>query len=154
MDAVTYPHTKISQFVDEQFIPIRVGHDAQPISTEFNVHWTPTLIVLDIHGKEHYRSLGFVPVKEFIPTFSLGIAKLYFDAAAYDKAIAILDTILSKYPESTVAPESVYFRGVSFFESTHEVKWLKEIYQRISKEYPNSEWVYRSSPYRLLKVEP
>jgi hypothetical protein len=153
MDAVTYPNAKVSSFIYEYFIPIRVDHNAVPLSTDYNVHWTPTLIVLDVEGKEHYRSLGFLPSIEFIPALMLGIARLYFDSETYTTAIAMLDKVLSHFPKSTVAPEAVYYHGVSTYKSTHEAKWLKAIYQRISIEYPNSEWEYRSSPYRLLKLE-
>lgn len=153
MDAVTYPNPKVSSFLYEYFIPIRVQHNAEPISTDYNTHWTPTLIVLDVNGKEHYRSLGFLPSKEFNPTFMLGTAILYFDSDNYATTIATLDKLLTTYPNSIVAPEAVYYHGVCSYKSTHEAKWLKSAYQRILKEYPNSEWVYRSSPYRLLKIK-
>ena len=28
---------------------------------EFNISWTPTLLVLDATGREHHRVVGFVP---------------------------------------------------------------------------------------------
>jgi len=79
MDAVTYPNDGVIEFIQKHMIPLRVAFDAKPLSIDFNIKWTPTLIILDADRKEHQRTVGFLPPEELIPSLMLGIAKSHFD---------------------------------------------------------------------------
>jgi hypothetical protein len=150
MDAVTYPNEKVIEFVNKNLVGLRVPFDSQPLAKDFNVKWTPTLVVTDWDGKEHNRTVGFLPPEELIPSLLLGVAKCSFDADQFDQAIPLLDALLTDYPWSSAAPEAVFLRGVSGFKSSHDPKPLKEAFERLRVEYPASEWVKRASPYGLL----
>jgi hypothetical protein len=150
MDAVTYPDARVIDFVNTNLVAIRVKSDSKPLADDFNIKWTPTFIVLDPSGKEHNRTVGFMPPEEFIPSLLLGFAKTRFDADQFPEAIKILDRLLSEYPKSGSAPEAVFLRGVAGFKTAHDGSMLKAAYERLEKEYPGSEWVKRAAPYQLL----
>ena len=150
MDAVTYPDTKVTDFVMEAIIPLRIPADSEPLATDFTLRWTPTLIILDTNGKEHSRTVGFVAPEEFIPTILLGIAKTYYELRLFDQAIGGLEKIINTYPQSFAAPEAIYYRAVCGVKTVHDIGGLKRAYERLAKEYPQSEWVKRALPYRLL----
>ncbi len=150
MDTVTYPDENVADFINAHMIPIRVKSDSLPLSKDFNVTWTPTLVTLDQNGKEHHRTVGFLPPQELIPSLLLGIAKIYFDASSYDKCLETLEKIISGYPKSKAAPEAIFLRGVAGYKSTHDPKPLKGAYEKLQKDYPGSEWADRAQPYRLL----
>ncbi len=150
MDAVTYPNPSVIEFVQKRMVPLRVSYNAQPLAKDFNIQWTPTLITLDFEGKEHHRTVGFLPPQELIPSLMLGIAKCHFDAERFEDAGAILYKLLAEYPQRDSAAEAIYLCGVSRYKKTHEAKALKEAYERLQKDYPTSEWTKRASPYRLL----
>lgn len=150
MDTVTYPNDKVIEFIQKNLIPLRVAFDAQPWSPEFNVKWTPALIILDAEGKEHQRTVGFLPPEELIPSLLLGVAKSYFDREKFSEALSALDKILTEYPKSDSAPEAIYLRGVCGYKSTHNPKPLKEAYEQLQTKYPSSGWTKRAYPYRLL----
>ena len=150
MGAVTYPNAKLGEFISKNLIPVQVKSDAQPIATDFNVKWTPTLITLDTEGKEHHRTVGFLPPEELIPSLLLGIAKCHFDRDRFAEALASLDKLLAEYSKSDSAPEAIFLRGVSRYKSTHDPKPLKEAYEKLQSEYPSSEWTKRAYPYRLI----
>ena len=150
MDAVTYPQGKVIEFVQKHFIPLRVAFDAQPLATDFQVKWTPTLIVLDAKGKEHHRSVGFLAPEELIPALMLGNAKTHFDQDQINEALAMLEKLLADYPRSDSTPEAIYLRGVCRYKSTHKAQPLKDAYEQLQAAYPSSEWAKRASPYRLL----
>jgi len=150
MDAVTYPDIKVIEFINQHIVPLRVPADSKPLSDEYTVKWTPTIITLDADGRAHHRTLGFLPPDELIPSLYLGIAKSCFDVDQIDKAIVYLDNLLTEYPKSDFAPEAVYLQGVCRYKSTHDAKPLKEAYEILGKRYPSSEWVKRAYPYRLL----
>lgn len=150
MDAVTYPDKTVVDFIEEHVVPMRVRYDEKPLSDDFNVKWTPTLVILDSDGNEHHRTTGFLPPEELSPMILLGKGKTYFDLGQFDAADGTLDRLLSKYPGSGSAPEAVYFRAVSRYKNTNQVEPLKEAYNILQAQYPNSEWTKRAAPYRLL----
>jgi tetratricopeptide (TPR) repeat protein len=150
MGAVTYPDERVVTFILENLIPLQVKSDAQPLATDFNVKWTPTLVTLDSDGKEHHRTVGFLPPEELVPSLLLGIAKCHFDRERYEEALKALSRLLESYPKSDAAPEAIFLRGVSLYKSTHNPKPLKEAYEKLQAEYPSSEWTKRAYPYRLI----
>lgn len=150
MDAVTYPDEKVTEFIQKNMIPLRVAFDAQPLATDFNIKWTPTLITLDAEGKEHHRTVGFLPPEELIPSLLLGMAKSCFDREQFSEALSALNKILSEYPKSDSAPEATYWQGVCGYKSTHQPGPLKEAYEHLRAKHPSSEWTKRAYPYRLL----
>jgi thioredoxin-related protein len=150
MDAVTYPNEKVAEFIDKNLIPVRVAFDSQPLSTDFKVHWTPTLVTVDAQGQEHHRTVGFLPPEELIPSLLLGMAKVHFDQDNFDAALSGFEKVLKEYPQSDAAPEAVYLRGVSRHKKTHNAAPLKEAYEELQKTFPSSEWAKRAAPYRLL----
>ncbi|HEY6837922.1 MAG TPA: outer membrane protein assembly factor BamD [Geobacteraceae bacterium] len=150
MDAVTYPNDKVSDFIMTRIVPLRVPADSQPLATEFKVTWTPTLVTLDYYGKEHHRTVGFLPPEQLIPSLLLGTAKADFDAEQFNDAILTIDRLLAEFPVSAAAPEAIYLRGVSRFKASHDPKPLKEAYEKLQAEYPGSEWTHRAQPYSLL----
>lgn len=149
MGAVTYPTNSVVEFIQKHLIPLQVLFN-DPLSAEFKVKWTPTLITLDADRKEHHRTVGFLPPEELIPSLLLGVAKCYFDQDRFGEAVAKLETLLADYPKSDAAPEAIYLRGVCRYKSTHEAKPLKEAYEMLQATYPSSEWAKRALPYRLL----
>ncbi len=150
MGAVTYPNEKVVEFITGHMVPVQVLYNTEPLASDFNVRWTPTVITLDEEGKEHHRTVGFLPPEEFIPSLMLGIAKTHFDRSNFQEAILMLDRLLKEYPKSDAAPEAIYIRGVSEYQSTHSPEPLKKVYERLKSEFPNSEWVKRAKPYSLL----
>ena len=150
MDAVTYPTKSVIEFIQKNMIPLRVPFNAKPLADDFNIKWTPTLITLDSHGKEHHRTVGFLPPEELVPSLMLGLAKIHFDQENFAQAIAILEQLAAQYSKSDAAPEAIYLLGVCKYKSTHQAKPLKEAYERLQASFPSSEWTKRAFPYRLL----
>lgn len=150
MGAVTFPKQEVIDYITTNVVPLRLPHDHKPLSEQFQVKWTPTLVTLDQDGKEHHRTVGFLPPEELIPSLLLGKAKTHFDLEQFEAALKTLETLLKDYPKSDSAPEAIFLKGVCGYKHTHQPKPLKEAYERLQKEYPNSEWTKRALPYRLL----
>jgi len=150
MGAVTFPDAKVIAFIKQNVIPIRLPHDHKPLAEQFQVKWTPALVTLDMEGKEHHRTVGFLSPEELIPSLLLGKAKIDFDHEDFGKALVTLEDLLKDYPKSGAAPEAIFLRGVCGYKSTHNPKALKEAYEKLAKDYPDSEWTKRAYPYRLI----
>lgn len=149
MGAVTYPDARVAEFVTSRMVPLQVPADS-PLSGDFKVKWTPTIVVLDFYGKEHHRTVGFFPPEEFVPNLLLGVGKIDFDIDQFNDAILNLDQLVAKFPKSDAAPEAIYLRGVARYKSSHNAAPLKEAYEKLKAQYPTSEWTKRAEPYGLL----
>lgn len=150
MDAVTFPDAAVSNFIEDKMVPLRVQVGASSLVTDFRVVWTPTILILDYQGKEHQRTIGYLPPDEIVASLLLGIAKTALDADLFNEAVLQLNTLLNGYPKSAAAPEAVYLRGVARYKSSHAASALKESYQQLQAQYPESEWTRRAEPFTLL----
>jgi thioredoxin-related protein len=107
MDTVTYPDPRTIEFVNRYMIAVRAyTNSLAPWATRFVIQYTPTVITLDGDGKEHHRTVGFLPPEEFIPSLMLGIGKADFDAKQFTKARAMLEWLLTEFPHSQAAAEA------------------------------------------------
>ena len=150
MDAVTYPENKVIEFIQKSFIPLQVAHDAKPLSADFNIKWTPTLITLGLDGKEHHRTVGFLDPDGFIANSLLGMGKYHFDNDRYPEALSFFENIIADYAQNNVVAEAIFLQGVSRYKNSGDPKPLKEAYESLSSNHPDSEWTQRAYPYRLL----
>ncbi|MFN3467598.1 MAG: hypothetical protein ACK4WF_07850, partial [Candidatus Brocadiales bacterium] len=60
MDTVTYPEARVTSLISQNFIPVKcnVGEN-KTLPQRFNIHWTPTLVMLDAQGTVHHSFTGF-----------------------------------------------------------------------------------------------
>jgi hypothetical protein len=151
MDAVAYPDAAVIQFIGENLVPIRLEATDPVMGPRFGIRWTPSLLILDAAGVEHYRTLGFYPPEDLIPSLLLGIGKARFNQPDRPAARELWDRLVSSYPTNSLAPEAVYLQGVAGYIETHDVSHLIGIYDRLAADYPDSPWLTRADPYRLLK---
>jgi hypothetical protein len=151
MDAVAYIDPAVITFINEKLIPVRMQSADPVLGPKFKVKWTPTLLVLDAEGTEHYRTLGFYPPQDLIPSLLLGMGKAKFNKPDRPAASGYFEHLLAEYPNNSLAPEAVYLNGVSQYIETHDVKNLTGIYDRLLAEYPDSPWLTRADPYKFLK---
>jgi thioredoxin-related protein len=150
MDAVTFPDIAVDNFISDRMVPLRAQAAHSTLAADFRIVWTPTLLVLDFYGKEHHRSLGFLPPEEIVASLLLGIGKTALENGQYNEAVLQLNTMLNGYPEAACAPEAVYLRAVSRYRSSHAASTLKDCYQQLLEQYPQSDWVKRAKPFTLL----
>ncbi|MDD3579627.1 MAG: hypothetical protein PHW74_01255 [Desulfobacca sp.] len=150
MDAVTYPQEAVISFIEANFIPVQIESSHQVLMDQFKVKWTPTLLVLDAEGGEHYRTVGFLAPEDFIPTFTVAKGRWHLDSEQYAEAISLFDQVIESYPNSDAAAEAVFFRGVSRYKKENDPQPLKEVYNVLTNKYSQSSWTKKAAPYRLI----
>jgi len=151
MDAVAYIDPAVAQFVNDTFVPVRIPAADPELGPRYKVKWTPTMLLLDADGNEQYRTLGFYPPEELIPSLLLGMGKVKFNVPDRPGACDCFGKINAEFPKSSLAPEAIYLNGVANYIETHNVNNLIGIYDRLEAEYPDSPWLIRADPYKLLK---
>jgi len=152
MGAVTYPTEGMGSFIDLNFIPVQVQVDNKALMEKYGVTWTPTILVLDADGKEHYRVVGYVPPEEFIPLFMVGKGRWYLDTEQFAAARATLEEMLGRCPHPRAAAEAIYFLAVSKYKMDHDPKPLRAAYEELKAKYPDSEWVRRAEPFNQISL--
>jgi len=147
---VTYPNEGVARFIDLNFIPVQIEISNQEMVQRYNVSWTPTILVLDADGKEHYRVVGFLQPDVFIATFEVGKGRYYLDQEQFAEARALFEEVIDRCPAPEVVPEAIFFRGVAAYKQTHDPKHLRAAYDTLTSKYSQTEWAKRAEPYKLI----
>jgi len=107
MDTVTYPNSRTVEFVKDWMIGLRVDVKSQrDLAMEFQIQYTPTVIILDGDRKEHHRSIGFHAPEDLVPELMAAAAKAQYENKRFRKALALSKKMLTDYPRSTWAAEA------------------------------------------------
>jgi tetratricopeptide (TPR) repeat protein len=152
MDAVTYPNPAVVDFVQNNMIPLRIQSDNEAVALKFKIKWTPTLIILDKDGNEHYRTIGFLRPEALVSSLMLGIGRMRLDKGEYQGAISNFDKLIATSSKNDFIAEAIYFRGVARYKLTNDFKSMKEAYDKLSEDYPDSEWTEKAYPYKGLDI--
>jgi hypothetical protein len=111
----------------------------------FDAVWTPTVLVLDSDGTERVRIGGYLPKIEFRAHLEMGLARVAFMRKQWADAERRYTQVVERYPDSKVAPEAIYWRGVSRYKATSDHTVLGEVPGQIKEKYPDSVWVLKAS---------
>ena len=150
MGAVVYPNENVARFVDLNFIPVQIPFTNAKLMEKYVVKWTPTILVVDADGREHYRMVGFATPEDFIANFMVGKGRWYMGEEQWTEAEAMFDEAISNYPESDAAAEALFFRGVSQYKRTHDPKFLRASYEELTAKFPRNMWTKQADHYRLI----
>ena len=130
--------------MSDRFVPLRLDLYAdRAVVRPLNVIWTPTLLVADRRGTVHYRSLNYLPPADFLDMLDIGEANARLRWAEYDRAIELLAAVPARHPSGPLAPEAIYWQGISVYLKTHSNDAMYAVWQEILDRYPDSIWARR-----------
>ena len=104
-------------------------------------------MILDSEGKERWRLEGYLPHDEFRTNLEMALGRLAMMRKDFADAERRFASILERYPASKFAPEAVYWRGVSRYQSTHDHAALSDVAKTFSEKYQDSIWALKSQPW-------
>ena len=148
-----YPDERVVRLVTSEFLPIRV-HVRDPgglyarLSERLNVHWTPTVLIVDQAGVERHRIEGFLPLDDFLAHLKLGLAKTALQRGAFEDAERRFREVVAEHPDSEPAPEALYWAGVAAYKGKNDAKALAETAQAFATRYTDSVWAKKASVWR------
>jgi len=136
----------VSALINERFIPVKIHVKENPSAFErFGAQWTPTVIIADPDGTERYRSEGYLPPEDFLAQLALGLAKSHFARGEWTEAEQRFRGVLERHPDSDVAPEALYWAGVSRYKGTGDASALQETARAFQSRYRDSSWAKKAS---------
>ncbi len=145
MDTVTYPDSRVAQFIASRFIPARVVVKQDPrLVEEYFVSWTPNVVIADEQGKIHYRVEGYLPPEEFMARLSLGIGKYWLHRKQFAQAKERFDEVALRHAGTGAGAEALYWMGVAQYKQSHDPAQLRPSWQKLAQEQPHSEWTQRT----------
>jgi hypothetical protein len=119
---------------------------------QYRIAWTPTIALLDMEGREHYRFTGFFTPPEMSARILLDGTKSALFLERYDIAKGHLDAIFADYQGTFAMPEAIYYSGVLHYLSMDDQKSLRKGLDRLRKEFPTSEWTMKAKPYESFDL--
>ena len=148
-----YPDPRVVDFIDDHFVPVRFHvkdqhDDFKRFGAHYGAQWTPTVLILDEEGNEHYRIEGSLPADDFMSQLMLGIARAAFDRQDYRVAEELYRRVVEKFPNSEAAPEALYWAGVSKYRATNDPSTLSATADAFAQRYQSSSWAKKASVWR------
>jgi outer membrane protein assembly factor BamD (BamD/ComL family) len=107
--------------------------------------WTPTVLILDSDGTERLRIEGYLPRDEFRAQLEMGLARVALMRKQWAEAERRYAEVVERYPDAKVAPEAVYWRGVSRYKQTNDHTVLGEVPEQLKAKYADSVWALKAS---------
>ncbi|SDO35878.1 thioredoxin fold domain-containing protein [Desulforhopalus singaporensis] len=150
MDKKTMASEEVVNFVNDHLIGLLIDSESKEAYDEYNTIWTPTLIVLDFHGREIQKTVGFHGPDSFLARMLLGTAKVYFAVGEYDAANVQFKKLMEKYPNSTTLPEAIFYHGINGYKQHNDPAALRRACEHLGEKYPESSWAKRATPYANL----
>ena len=103
------------------------------------------MLVMDPNGNERLRIEGYLPKDEFRAHLEMGLARITFMRKQWEEAERRYAQIVEHYPDSKVAPEAVYWKGVSQYKRTNDHNALGEVPKLLNETYSDSVWAVKAS---------
>lgn len=140
MDAVTYPHPEVQQYIDSYFIPVQFNVVDQPeVMDQFHTPWTPTVILQSPDGTERRRSQGYLDPKRLIAELALARMKDAVDRRDFEKAYELIgETQERTKGDPTREPEALYWSAVATYKCKDS--GLVDGWNQLLERFPDSEW--------------
>jgi hypothetical protein len=111
----------------------------------FSAVWTPTVLIMDSEGAERLRIEGYLPRDEFRAHLEMGLARVAFMRKKWSDAEHRYAEIVGRYPDSKVAAEAVYWRGVCRYKQTNDHTVLGEVPEQLKERYADTVWALKAS---------
>lgn len=147
----TLPERSVDSYISDRFVPLAYEISepgSQDLVKRYNVEWTPTFILADDKGNEVYRMVGYLPPNDYLAQLVYGEGKAAFKKDDFDRANKCFNRVVEKYPDSSIAPEAMYYAGVSMFKKSHDASNLNKTYDRLKSKYPDSDWTKKASVWQ------
>ena len=118
-----------------------------PAFKRFLVQWTPTIMLLDADGREHFRFEGYLPAASFLAQLDFGLGRAAFHDKRWDDATREFNSTAARDSKTELAAEASYWAAVAQYQKTHDATALKEWGKRVRAEFPATTWAKRAVVY-------
>ena len=141
-----YPDPQVATFITDNFVPARAHAKEQPEAFErFGAQWTPTILILDPNGTERHRFEGYLPAPDFLAQLRLGLAHAAKARNDWADAERRYREVADDPSAGDVAPEALYWAGVSKYKGSGDPSALAETAEAFKSRFTESAWAKKAS---------
>lgn len=151
MELTAFSKKELLSRLAKEFVLLRITPNTPTDFRTYNVNATPALLILGPTGMGYERFTGFLDKQGLMAFCLIGLGKWRYDIGQADIARDHVEELTSLYPGSVYAPEGLFLRGIYRYQTTKDRSHLKESYDTLARQYPDSPWVKRS---RLINLYP
>jgi thioredoxin-related protein len=144
----TLPDKNVVTHVGHRFVPamFEISESRnKDLITKHAIEWTPTFMIMDSNNMVGYRMVGYMEPDEYRAQLSYGEGQMAFRKGDYAAAYRCFEDACRKHPKSDIAPEAMYYAGVSQYKLTQDGSRLKNTYENLKQAYPKSIWTRKAS---------
>ena len=102
------------------------------------------MIIADSDGIERYRYEGYPP-EDLVAQLALGLGKAHFARGEWFEAEERFRGVLERHADLDIAPEALYWAGVSRYKATGDAITLQETAKAFQSQYRDSSWAKKAS---------
>ncbi|MCU1245478.1 MAG: hypothetical protein JWN02_1388 [Acidobacteria bacterium] len=113
----------------------------------FGAIWTPTVLIFDPEGAERWRLEGYLPKSEFQAWLEMGLARVDAMRKRWAEAAERYRLVVERYPDSSFAPEALYWREVGTYQVSHDHTVLGKVALELRGRFPDSIWAVKASAW-------
>lgn len=136
----------MTELIAKELNPVRLHVKTHPEAmARFGANWTPTVMILDPNGTERYRIEGYLPADDFLAQLQMGLAQTAFKTNNFDDAEKRFRAVVDQFPNSEVAPEALYWAGVSRYKGANDASALGATAKAFQERYQESPWAKKAS---------
>lgn len=130
---------RVAGAIGERFVPLKqlLGRDREA-SRRYRPFWTPTLYFLDPDGHDLVRWPGVISPDEMLALLDYGGAQVGMRRGRFKPALALLEGIPERWPESVLAPEALYWAGNLRYVMDGDRDALDSRREDLVRRYPES----------------
>ncbi|OLE54248.1 MAG: hypothetical protein AUG51_09065 [Acidobacteria bacterium 13_1_20CM_3_53_8] len=88
---------------------------------------------------------GYLSKKEFRAFLEMGLARVAFMNKKWADAEQIYTRVVERYPDTSAAPEALYWRAVSHYKATNDHTVLGEVAEEFKQKYQDNIWAEKAS---------
>ena len=107
------------------------------------------MIIADSDGTERYRFEGYLPPEDFVAQLALGLGKAHFARGEWREAEERFRGVLERHADSEIAPEALYWAGVSRYKATGDASALRKRRKLFSRSTAIPVWLRERQFWRL-----
>jgi hypothetical protein len=150
MDTVTYPDPGVDAELAAHFEGISISlldkhPDFKEAAGGTAIPWAPTFRFTDAKGREVHRLIGWLDPRNFIAELRFVRGLAHLGRWRFDEALTLFEGVAEDHRPAQAAPAAGYYAGVvRFLRGKRDMAALKERWNRLRAEHPDSDWAKRA----------
>lgn len=147
--AVTYRADSVQCAIETSFVALkydttRPNARYRELNGRAAHSWHPHILIADDWLIEGRRFSGYLNPAGFVAQLNLGLGTLHLYHRRYALAHAAFRRALAPGTSAGIAAEAMYWEGVAAYRVSRDFSRLREAWERLRAEHPESDWAIRA----------